>query len=255
MKLSELLDDAPPAGFDVDDAVRAGKRLRFRRRAGVVIAAVVAVAAAIGVPQALSRRAAEPLPATPSAPSAVTYTYRGYTAGAFRVADPSRWRLSDESSVIFQGQSVTGRLSVYRPGVDPFGSLEVTPAAPVAGRPAYGPKSGPAMLAWTLPDDATAVLAGGPAMTERDLRQVAEAFKAAPAYAVTIPFTASSVPKGFRVVSIESAAADTTSVTLAPDATYQEMMARPDRRCVSGAKGRRDRMVRGQRPGDRRRSA
>ena len=55
MQLSELFDearaDAPPARYDVEDAVRAGRRHRRRRQAGWGALAAVAVAAAIGVPQ------------------------------------------------------------------------------------------------------------------------------------------------------------------------------------------------------------
>ncbi|MFC7274425.1 hypothetical protein ACFQS1_10580 [Paractinoplanes rhizophilus] len=233
MRLSELLDevraDAPPPRYDVADVVRAGKRLRRRRRAGWVLAAGTAVAVVIAAPFLVSApqrtiQQAGPLP-SPSATSKptpeVNYLLSAYTTGKLQVGDPMRWTLAGETAPVDKedgaGDAPEGEITLYHRGVDPRSTLDgakITPTAPVRGRPAYQVDAdGSPMFLWEYADDAMALVAsrangpGKSALTPKELRQVADAFKLGTPEPVRIGFGADYVPEGYQLVEITSASA------------------------------------------------
>lgn len=142
LELSELLKeakaDAPPPRYDVDDAVAAGRKLQVKRRtawgAAATTAAVVAVAAAVAVPQLVTGESAPSRggqvagPAAPSASAAPAkpqpltypdspwaYAFKGYRVGEYEVSDPflvtpnfqqATVRIGDETEEVYDG-SVT----------------------------------------------------------------------------------------------------------------------------------------------------
>ncbi|SNY67928.1 hypothetical protein [Paractinoplanes atraurantiacus] len=259
-QLSDLLEeaarqDAPPLRHTVDDVVIAGKRRTTRRNFGWASVAAVAVAAAIGVPQLLIPRAPEPVPllvapaTTTSAPSAAAapkaaYSFKGYAAGRLRVADPTGWRLADQNAEIRRGATTVGTLTVYNGGVDPrrvYRDGTVTTTDPVGGHPAVliVPKDGEAadaMLAWEYGRGAWATVAMLEPNAERDARQVAEAFRSSPAYDVTIPLRAGTVPPGYQIMSVTVGGGEAT-VLVAPAAAVRLMLLDPDRRYPSAKFG------------------
>ncbi|GIM92941.1 hypothetical protein [Paractinoplanes toevensis] len=269
MKLSELLENAPPARYDVEDAVRAGRRLRRRRRTGVVIAAVVAVSAAIGVPQ-LTSRAAGPSPSLPAGPSPsvspsptveavrgpdLTYALHGFITGRLRVDDPYRWTVAGETAMIEkkggQADAQEGEVTLYRPGIDPRSTLagaKITATSAIHGRSAYRVDAdGAPMLLWEYAEGAMAlatVRADGPgkwALTPAELRQVAEALETGAPRPVLLAFVTSYVPPDYRIVEVAGrfSAGQLSSVQLVP---ADEAVARigrpdPDPRTQKGSRG------------------
>lgn len=61
----DAMPDAPPLRHDIEYVLAAGRRRRRNRTAGWAIVAVVALAAAIGVPQIAARRPSPPAKPTP----------------------------------------------------------------------------------------------------------------------------------------------------------------------------------------------
>jgi len=212
--LREAKADAPPPRYDVEDAVAAGRRLQRRRRAGVAVAAVVAVAAAIGVPQIVTHggRGHRPVPVAPTVtPYQFGYTSRGYTAGGYRVTAPRTADLWGYRTGVYPlngGGDAVASLEVYRPGVDPrtaFPGALVTFAAPVKGRPAYFiKKDGQDILVWEYAAGARAQLwsISPKAMSRERMRTVAEGFAPGAFRPATIPFRVGYVPDGYRLSAV-----------------------------------------------------
>lgn len=222
--LSELLQeqirtDAPPLRHSVDDVLTAGRRRVRRRNSGWVAAAVIAVTAAIGVPQLVARHP-EPTPPPPAAttpapapslgdriPSVTRFT--GYQLKKYRVGKPMNFNLgySHAGVVPIKGTVGGASLRVFEPGVDPIARMRIgarTAVAPIHGRPAssftiIGPRDG---LIWEYSDGASAVLVGDFGTTKGELREVAEAFRLGPETPVTVAFKVGYVPDGFRLFSI-----------------------------------------------------
>src|SRR5689334_281998 len=239
MRLSELLDDvradAPPARYDVAVAVRAGKRLRRRRRAGWAVAAATAAVVAIGVPQLVTRADPPPQPVTPAvttpAPvpggTSVAFQFAGYAAGAFRVADPVAWTLAGDTAAIREAASgkQVGSLQLFRPGVYPFSrstpAAHMTDTARVDGRRAYFVESGgDRWLAWEYADGATAVVQPLTVrgLSDAQLRQVAEAFTPGTPAPVRLAFTAGYVTGDYTLAEVvaDPAAGVRTAATFVP---------------------------------------
>lgn len=262
MRLSELLDDvradAPPARYDVADAVRAGKRLRRRRRAGWAAAAATAAAVAIGVPQLVTRADPPPQPITPVVPTpapaptvsrtVVDYEFAGYTAGSFRVADPSVWTLAGDVAPIRaagSGEQV-GFLQVFRPGVDPFSrakpAAHMTDTARVDGRRAYFVESnGDRWLAWEYADGATAVVKPvvNRGLSDAELRQVAEAFTPGRPAPVRVAFRAGYIAADYTLAEVvaDPAADVRTAATFVPATQVMLRLHQPDRGLPPGTHG------------------
>ncbi|MEU4238940.1 hypothetical protein [Actinoplanes sp. NPDC026619] len=270
MKLSDQLDDvraeAPPARYDVEDAVLAGKRLRRRRRTGVAALAVVAVAAAIGVPQ-LTGLASGPSPSLPAEPSpsiapspafqgpSLTYTLHAFTTGKLRVEDPYRWNVSGETAMIEkkggQPDAQEGEVTLYRPGIDPRSTLDgaqITATTAIHGRPAFRVDAdGAPMLLWEYADDAMALItvrADGPAkwaLTPNELRQVAEALEPGTPQPVMIAFGTSYVPPDYRVIEVSGrfSSGQLSSAQLVPadEAAARLGKPDPDPRTQKGSRG------------------
>jgi hypothetical protein len=237
MKLSELLEDAPPARYGVDDAVRAGKRLRFRRRSTVVLAAVMAVAAAIGVPQITAHSAGRsPAPVAP-APSVPQYTFRGYDAGELRVSNPYRWTPAQETAYVWLGSDAVGSLRVYHPGVEieDRGAAKRTPIADIGGRSAYLLEgNGLLRLIFDLAGGAHAeVESSSPKLKRERLSQVAEAFRPVAPYPVTVAMSSEYVPPGYLLVGVSGPEETRVNVNsqaeFAPAAAVQAALNSPSR--------------------------
>ncbi|GAA2695021.1 hypothetical protein [Actinoplanes palleronii] len=227
MQLSDLLEaaraDAPPARYDVDHVVRAGRRLRRRRRTAWVAGVALAVAAVIGVPQWLhgpDRRSAPVVQPGPVVPSLVPfdYTFTGYRAGRFTVTDPLSlslgWmfaKITDDGSKK-PGCAVMCHLSIGLPGAPlPAGITgERITAEPINGRPAYflADKGGIRYLIWDYADGAYAhVQAPVPlAMTKAEMRQIAEGFRPGAARAAHLGFRMTYVPADYRLTNVTTPA-------------------------------------------------
>lgn len=245
--LAEARADAPSPRYDVDDAVAAGRRLRRRRTAGWSIAAAVAVAAAIGVPQIVTRGPARriapapPVATSPAPGSPVTfgYSFRGYDAGGYRVSDPTSVDIAGSMARVSRigaaGETFDGAtLQVYLPGLDPlarYPSATVTETDPIKGRRAFFVKTndphvapGEEWFGWEYADDAVALLRPDPyGMSRENLRLVAETFVQIPDQPVKLPFRVGHVPNGYRVISVSG-----SSVRMIPAATAIKRMAEPD---------------------------
>ena len=244
-QLSDLLDEAtagaPPARYDVEDAVAAGRRLQRRRNTGWAIAAVTAVAVAIGVPQIATRRS-EPVvppvvtptttPATPVKLRSFAFPFAGYTAGQFRVDDPVSVTLTtvqatirpvgspDSVSGVFS-DSVSGVVTVYRPGVvnvgTIFGSYRNIDNPKINGRRAIflkpeqtgpGPTSG---MAWEYTDGGWVFVWTLHGRLKRaDLTQVVQNLRLKP-LAARLAFRPAYLPKGYRLVQVDGPVADSRS--------------------------------------------
>lgn len=263
-QLSDLLDearaDAPPARYDVDDVVAAGRKRQRRRTAGWTIAAAAAVAVAIGVPQIVTRADPAPRPVAPVATTpapttpAVGFSFAGYRAGRFHVDDPRWWGLAGESAPIRKAgvTDPVGTLFVYRPGVDPFvrpHAPTTTGTTPVRGRKAYFVQpyapSPPAerWLAWEYADDAIAVVEPQAArgMTDAELRQVAEGFTPGTPVPVPVrlPFRAGYVSGDYTLVDIvaDPDGALRSMATFVPADQAASRMRQPNRGLAPGEKG------------------
>jgi hypothetical protein len=229
--LSELLQeqirtDAPPLRHSVDDVLAVGRRKVRRRNSGWALAAVVAVAAAIGVPQMAGRRP-EPSPPPPAATTPAPEPARGdripsvvrfaaYQTKSFTVHAPTGFGLGFTSANVFpreakglSGLSSGATLTVFDPGTDPTAWTVVknlTPAEPVNGRPAsefttVGPREG---LIWEYTAGASAVLLGDPlGMTGDELREVAEGFRLTAERPVALAFKIGYLPDGYRLSDID----------------------------------------------------
>ncbi|MFG1996524.1 hypothetical protein ACGFJ7_41755 [Actinoplanes sp. NPDC048988] len=248
-QLSDLMEeaaraDAPPLRHTVDDVVSAGKRRTRRRAVGWASVAAVAVVAAIGVPQAALHRAepAHPFiaPATSAPPTAtspkVAFTFKGFTAGKFRVADPYGWDLDQQGARIFLGAEEVGYLNVYRPGVDPRRRYfdQGVATGPVRGRPAFVLTSRPTPpLIWQYAPGAWAELEPADRRLWSDLRPVVEAFQLSLPYDVSIPFRSAFAFKGFQITSV-SLRSHLALVQMSPTSSVRRALADPDYKIDGG---------------------
>ncbi|GLY05786.1 MULTISPECIES: hypothetical protein [Actinoplanes] len=253
-RLSDLMDDArteaPPMGFDVNDLVTAGKRRQMRRTTGWALAAVVAVATAIGVPQIATRASTEPaLPAAKPSPTATpspsvtpatakvfpsAFVFRGYQTADFTVTDPDGMGLSGSGASITRlgTTKAEASLEVYVPGAVPVrtGTAKVVKAAPVGGREAYYLREGDReSLYWEYADNALAVISGlgaadMPKMTRAEQMQVAKGFALGGGKNLRVPFRVGSVPQGYQLQAV-----GTTSAYLMASGQIREILDRGDR--------------------------
>ncbi|WP_433373142.1 hypothetical protein ACQPZX_01265 [Actinoplanes sp. CA-142083] len=262
MRLSDLLDDvradAPPPRYDVEDAVRAGKRLRLRRRAGWATAAGAAAIVAIGVPQIVTRADSPPRPITPAvttpapAPTAgkagVEFEFAGYDAGPFRVADPTGWTFAGDTAVIRKTGSdqQAGLLQVFRPGVYPFSrsgaGYHLTDTARVDGGRAYFvERNGDRWLAWEYGGGAVAVVKpqNVRGLSDAELRQVAEAFTPGTPTPVRVAFKAGYVAGDYTLAEV-AAHPDSgirTAANFVPAVQVMVRLHQPDRGLPPGTQG------------------
>ena len=184
MKLSDLLEaahsTAPAARYTVDDFVVAGRRRKRRRNAGWAVAAVVAVAVAVGIPQVLLRHDdAGPLPATPAPPTRpLNYLFESYTVKGqeqdltLTVGDPEWVGVNNQNTYIVRATprnrmpKRVGDLTVFRTGFDAsrnWADATVTATEPIGGRPAFfavpsrpaadGPEVPDRLLIWQYADE------------------------------------------------------------------------------------------------------
>ncbi|MBO3740877.1 hypothetical protein [Actinoplanes flavus] len=257
--LSELLHEAkvdgPPPRYDVDHVVAAGRRRVRRRNSEWAFAAVVAVAAAIGVPQVVTRgpAPAPPQPAASVAPApAPEYLipsvarFRGYQTASFRVGDPGSFGPGYTSVGVVpkKGMSPTMSLLVYEPGVDPLtrlGLKRVADVDPIKGRPAFtvsGAGFPSETLVWEYADNAYAVLTPEPPVaTNAQVREVADGFGIAPEQPVRIPFKLGHVPDGFRLRAVsQDSPNEFATVTFLPIASMRDPAIRRYE-AIDGTKG------------------
>ncbi|WP_328464339.1 hypothetical protein OHA21_40520 [Actinoplanes sp. NBC_00393] len=218
-QLSDLLREAkveaPPLKYDVDDVVAAGRSRRRRRNSGWALAAVVAVAASIGVPQLLARPEARPaiVPAVPS-PSATSNLLslselsQPYAVGNLRVQRPDTVGLDGSMAEIRRSGREVGRLWILPLGIIkfPWGTGTTVGTATVDGRPAKWMRTtsgddGPEYLQWEYADGATAVVWPGLEMSRAEAQTVAEGFVPAPAQPARIGFRVDELPGDYRLIT------------------------------------------------------
>ncbi|MBB2945005.1 hypothetical protein FB565_004738 [Actinoplanes lutulentus] len=222
MRIDELLEeakaDAPPARLAVDDLVNAGRRRLRRRNTGWALAAVLAVAATVGVPQILARPSAQMPAQVPVAPSptksppkaekfSLVAPFRGYTVDGFTVADPDAMSLSWTSAMIRQAgtdpDDQDGILSVTPPGVnpEPEGEFTTFTTDPVDGRDAYflRQSGGGESLLWKLADGGFARVGSTATMSRSDMRRIAEAFKTGGGKPIRTALSSTYIPDGYRI--------------------------------------------------------
>ncbi len=186
-ELRELLDDADPV-------LGAGRRRLRRRNVGWAIAAVVAVAAAIGVPQILARGPAQAVIPS-SIPGVITAPADGDLVPFFYRFHPIGGR----------------RAFVLRPN-DP----QRDPAAE--------------FLFWNYADGLLAALKPDPdGLALVDLRGVAEGFALSAERSVAVPFKVGRVPGDYRLVAVT----DRSLRLERADQAVQTLVA-PDRRYPAG---------------------
>ncbi|MBL7260891.1 hypothetical protein [Paractinoplanes lichenicola] len=235
--MGELLDEAaqgaPPLRHDADSVLRAGRGRKRRRNAGWAIAAVVAVTAAIGVPQLVRREQAHPVTPAP-VPTVVTTPARGavipfvtrsqsFEAAGYRVENPEfadvRASVAWITPVGWERPAGWPGLTIYGPGVDPLARFPAPGAtiievAPINGRRAFWLKPDPRsesrdepMFFWEYADGLLARLEPSPNRTEKaDLPRIAEAFRLAPEQALTVPFRVGYVPAAWSLTEASSSA-------------------------------------------------
>ncbi|GAB2614007.1 hypothetical protein Aab01nite_70470 [Paractinoplanes abujensis] len=226
--MGELLDEAargaPPLRHDADSVLRAGRGRKRRRNASWAIAAVVAVTAAIGVPQLARREQAHPVTPAP-VPTVVTTPargalipfvtrFQGYEAAGFRVADPEAVTTSSTEATVSLAASRRSErmgLAVYGPGTDPvarYPGAKITAAAPINGRRAFflqpaGAGDRDRFLFWEYADGLLARLVRARTETsDLDMRKVAEGFRLGPERPVTVPLRLGYVPADYRLVGV-----------------------------------------------------
>ncbi|MEU4155551.1 hypothetical protein [Actinoplanes sp. NPDC026670] len=240
--LREAETDPPPPRYGVDDVVALGRRRMRRRNSVWALAAVVAVTAAIGVPQIVTRRADAPPVVTPSpqldpspvgGPSAAEFMFTGYTTGAFQVLPPERWSLESETAYIHRNGKAVGVLEVYHPGVQPDrnrGDLKRRPTDPVGAATAFfidDSNDREIQLAWEYADGALAtVLADPRSMSPAEMRQVAEAFGSTSPRPATIGFGLSYVPAGYHLIQVSTG--ETSTVRFQVDDEVRARLQDPD---------------------------
>ncbi|MBL7260893.1 hypothetical protein [Paractinoplanes lichenicola] len=244
MKLSDLLEGAPPARYTVDDFVTAGRRRKRRRNAGWAIAAVVAVAIAIGVPQILTRQQTHPVTPEPAPTRALDRLFKTYKVGALTVGDPEWVGVNNQTTYIGRDRPpgrplrAVGTLSVYRPGFNPtpaWDSASVT--EPIGGRSAYfaqpratgydvGVWTPTRVLVWQYAENATAVVTAYDrhlGLTETEMRAVAAKFalQATP-QPIRQAYTVGHTPPGLKLAAVEYSMRGQGSVVFVPDAASAE---------------------------------
>ncbi|MBU2667749.1 hypothetical protein KOI35_29980 [Actinoplanes bogorensis] len=239
MKLSDLLEGAPPARYSVDDFVSAGRRRRRRRNAGWAIAAVVAVAIAIGVPQILTRHDDVLLPAYPPGAKPFDQIFSGYLSGDLRVGDPdwvsvnnqTTWiaRAVPSSASLSSRPSVyesAGRLALYRPGFTPpdlWDAATVAAAEPIRGGQAYFAKPtvtagnrADRLLVWEYADGALGVVMSYGELSRKEMVRVATAFRLSEARPARQSYAVSWVPPGLRLVAVEGGRGGSPTAVFVP---------------------------------------
>ncbi|BCJ60239.1 hypothetical protein [Micromonospora endophytica] len=274
MQLHEVVDavtaDEPPLARSADDIIAAGRRAERRRRAGFASAGaaglvVVAVAGAFALTSVTSSTSAPlALPdqsagivagagqpeVTWSDAAPFNFTFRGFTAGRFRVEDPIVASTAYQIARVYQtdrvttelpknvrkdlpagkGKRVSGahfaHLTLYRPGAfDPAGITDGTPLT-VAGRQAISSAAtNPPnqQLAWEYADNAWAVVTAfsydaDPSV--EDLSALVTALKPSPAVPAKLPFRVGELPAGYTPVEIGTNAIPGLNGIAAPGDSY-----------------------------------
>ncbi|MBW6437774.1 hypothetical protein KZ829_28965 [Actinoplanes hulinensis] len=267
--LSELLQeakvDAPPPRYDVDHVVAAGRRRIRRRNSGWALAAVVAVAITIGVPQIVSRSAA-PVPQPPAASATQApaptlapdhqipsvFRFHGYQTASFKIGDPTSvgpGYTGTWASPIENGRKESRLMSlvVYEPGVDPvdrLGLTRVADVAPVKGRPAFtvswpAPYDGQGLV-WEYADNAFAVLTPDPTGAKlEEMREVAEGFGLSAERPVLAAFKVGYLPGDFRLRAVNQESDEFSAVHFLPVSAMREPVRKALRRyeAINGTEG------------------
>ncbi|MFI7543691.1 hypothetical protein [Actinoplanes sp. NPDC049599] len=227
-RLSDLLEaakaDAPAPRYGVEDAVRAGRRLRRRRAAWATaaVAAVVAVAAVIALPRLL------PGPDFDYAGGDLTATIQSYEAGPLTVTEAVQVSPGYQIAQVIgpttkkgAKPAVRGTVTVFRPGVfDPAGFATGT-AVPVGG---VTGRSRPDAVAWEYAEDAWAVVRTWQArLTRAQLIAVAAGLRSTAPRTPTVGFKLTTVPAGFTLDS-GGRANDATGRSALPNGSYLRLV-------------------------------
>ncbi|WP_436524747.1 hypothetical protein [Actinoplanes sp. HUAS TT8] len=240
-QLSDLLwearADAPPPRYDVDDVVVAGRR-RKRRRQATWVAAAAVVVATVGVALVVPRGSAV-TPALPAAPTVTpstsyyTFSFRGFTAGNYVIADPDTLMMDRSvAEVRTAGSSDTvADLEAYLPGVQPaFKGWTRREAEPINGRKAfYLTRSSDEGLIWEYADGALAFLRpGADPLPRADLRKIAGSFRPGGGQILRTPLKVGYVPADYRLITLRSST-DGSFATFVPAAQVETILASPSR--------------------------
>ena len=229
-KLSDLLEaakaDAPAPRYGVEDAVRAGRRLRRRRTAWTSVAAaaaVVVIAAVIAVPHLLPKTNLD------HTAGDLTATIQTYQTGALTVTPAVLVSPGYQIAQIIgpaatkkkAGPGVRGTLTVFRPGAfDPAGVAtgEAVPIGGVTGRYAWD------AVTWEYAPDSWAVArTWSPPLSRNQLIEAAAGLEFAPAQTPKVGFKLASVPAGFTLDSGGSATGAEGRGSL-PDGSYLRLL-------------------------------
>ena len=229
-KLSDLLEaakaDAPAPRYGVEDAVRAGRRLRRRRTAwtgAAAAAAVVMIAAVIAVPRLLPKTDLD------HTAGDLTATIQNHQTGELTVTPAVLVSPGYQIAQIIgpsgtekkANPGVRGTVTVFRPGAfDPAGVAtgEAVQIGGVTGRFAWD------AVTWEYAPDSWAVArTWSPPLSPDQLIDVAAGLEFAPARTPKVGFRLASVPAGFTLDSGGSATVADGRGSL-PDGSYLRLL-------------------------------
>ncbi|MBM2617935.1 hypothetical protein JIG36_20465 [Actinoplanes sp. LDG1-06] len=223
--LEEAAQGAPPLRHDAESVLQVGRRRQRRRHAGWAIAAVVAVTAAIGVPQIARRGPSHPVTPPPT-PVVITTPvkgallpfvtrFQGYETVGFRVTDPemvsTSWNLASVSLAASSRKNDWMKLLVYEPGTDPvarYPGAKIIAVAPINGRRAFflqpaGASDRDRSLFWEYAEGLFArLMRAQPETSDLDMQKVADGFRLSPEKPVKVPLRVGHVPPDYRLVAV-----------------------------------------------------
>ncbi|MCO8268972.1 hypothetical protein M1L60_00040 [Actinoplanes sp. TRM 88003] len=236
MKLSDLLEtvreDAPAARYTVDDVVAAGRRRRRRRNTGWAIAALLAVFAAVGVPQLVARPSVPPATPPPPRAGSLDLLFSGYRSGDLRVGDPEWVSLTNQLASI--GREVApgeyqpvGRLALYPAGAVPYTmwlTLPREPAGSIHGHEASflsvrnnAMVKSTSLLTWKNADGSMVLMASHENRLSRaEMVRLATAFRVTAPRPARLPFAISWVPPDMRLVAVDVSRPEAATALVTP---------------------------------------
>jgi hypothetical protein len=236
MKLSDLLeaarDDAPAARYTVDDVVAAGRRRKRRRNTGWAIAALLAVFAAIGVPQLVARPSVPPATPPPPRSGSLDLLFSGYRSGDLRVGDPEWVSLTNQLASIGREVSPGVYRSVGRIAFYPAGSPAQTfwlggpmePAGVINGHEANfitvsrnALVKDTTLLTWKNADGSMVLMAAHVNRLSRaEMVRLATAFRVSSPRPARLPFAISWVPPTMRLVAVDVSRPEAATALVTP---------------------------------------
>ncbi|WP_250002175.1 hypothetical protein [Actinoplanes sp. M2I2] len=194
------------------------------------MAALLAVIAAIGVPQLVARPSVPPV--TPPKAGLLDLRFSGYRSGDLRVGDPE-W-VSIENQLASIGRELSpgvyrsvGRLALYPTGSVPHTFRMDGPresGGAINGREAWfievlphAVSTADSLLTWQNSDSSTGVLASYENRLSRtEMMRLASAFRVSPPRPARLPFAITWVPPTMRLAAIDVSRPRATTAVLLP---------------------------------------